>query len=363
MKLFFAAILFLSTLAFADSQPDASTQGAPSMEMANECFGIKSKPFSTYQKFYFKEDGIAYGLKNGQEVKLKYDESLKKLNADGSINYTQSLQNFKNASGISPEVCNAGSNQSGTPAGTPAGTPTPVANTACNTKSEIDSVVFAMSWQPAFCEDKGSKPECKLSQFIAPETYQAKNFTLHGMWPNKNSCGQNYGFCGDVKANVSDFCNYPEFAITSHAVEKDLATVMPSRAAGSCLERHEWHKHGTCQDLDSSKYFNRAIKILKNFNQSRTAALVRKYINKTNLKKADLLKSLDDSFGKGASKQFILICKGSMLTEIQINLTASAVDPKMDDSKITIKNLLNKSSSGYIRGCKDQIAIDKIGPN
>ena len=362
MKLLFAAILFLTAMAFADSQIDTATQAPLSMEIPNECFGIKGKPFSKYEKFYFKDDGIAYGLKEGQEVKLKYEDSLKILNVDGSINYVQSLQNFKNANGISPEVCNIDSDQSGTPAGSSTATPTPAVSSACNTKGTIDSVVLAMSWQPAFCEGKGSKPECKLSQFIAPETYQAKNFTLHGMWPNKNSCGQNYGFCGDVKANVSDFCNYPEFAITSHAVERNLEIVMPSKAAGSCLERHEWHKHGTCQDLDSSKYFNRAIKLLKNFNQSKTAALVRKYVNKSNLKKSDLLKSLDESFGKGASKQFILICKGPLLTEIQINLTSSAVDPKTSESKITIKDLLNKSSNGYIRGCKEEIAIDKIGP-
>ncbi|GEM_PF-2367853 len=350
MKLIFAAFLFVSTLAFAQSQSDVL------MEVANECFAVKGKPFSTYQKFYFKADGIAYGLKNGQEVKLKYDESLKKINADGSINYVESLQNFKTANGISPDVCKADSSQTGA-------TPSQPVQTSCNTLSEMDSVVLAMSWQPAFCEGKGSKPECRLSQFLSPDSYQAKNFTLHGLWPNKNSCGQNYGFCGDVKSNSKDFCEYPDVAITNHNIEKALEKVMPSRAAGSCLERHEWHKHGTCQTLDTSKYFDRAIRLLKNFNQSKTAALVRKNIKKTTLKKADLLKSLDDSFGKDASKRFVLICSGTMLTEIQVNLTASALDPKTEDSKVTIKALLNKSATGYVRGCKDQITIDPIGPN
>tara|TARA_B110001454_G_scaffold155806_1_gene145108 strand:+ start:15497 stop:16582 length:1086 start_codon:yes stop_codon:yes gene_type:complete len=361
MKSIIAAILFVSTLTFAETAPEDQA-AVQSMEMANECFGIKAKPFSTYQKFYFKADGIAYGLKNGQEVKLKYDDTLKKLNADGTIDYQQSLQNFKNASGISPQVCKADA-PAEPGASSPTTPPAPVAPNSCNTLSEMDSVVLAMSWQPAFCEEKRSKPECKLAQFLATDSYQASNFTLHGMWPNKNSCGQNYGFCGDVKSNQSDFCNYPEVNIANQSTEKDLESVMPSRAAGSCLERHEWHKHGTCQTLDAAKYFDRAIILLKDFNHSKAGDLIRKHVSKSDLKKSDLLKALDESFGKGASKRFVLICKGANLTEIQVNLTASSLDPKTIESKITIKSLLNKSAVGYIRGCKDKIAIDRIGPN
>lgn len=352
MKKFLIGILLGSVLALAQTS-------ANSMESANECFGLKGKPFASYQKFYFKEDGIAYGLKNGQEVKLKFDDSNKKVNSDGSINYLDSLQSFKVANGISPEVCTA--NSAPATGGQPGGPVTTTPN-ECNTQGAIDSVVLAMSWQPAFCEEKASKPECQLSQFLSPDSYQANNFTLHGMWPNKNSCGQNYGFCGEVKTSAKDFCDYPEVSIVSHNVERELLFVMPSKAAGSCLDRHEWHKHGTCQSLDSSKYFHRAVRLLRNFNKSKTASLIRKYINRSDMKKADLLKSLDDSFGKEASKQFVIVCKGNKLTEIQVNLTASSLDPKMEESKMTIKGLLNKSANGYIRGCKDEIAIDKIGP-
>ncbi len=365
MKLLFASLLFFSTIVFSQTQTDITSRlTTPSevqpavqsaMELANECFGLKSKPFSSYQKFYFRQDGLAYGLKNGQEVKLKFDESLKKLNEDGSIDFVGSLQNFKTANGISPEVCVISSTI------TP-GAPSKPSPTACNTLSEIDSVVLAMSWQPAFCEEKPDKPECKLAQFIAPDTFQAENFTLHGLWPNKNSCGQNYGFCGDVKKSESNFCNYPEVIISSQSVEKDLASVMPSKAAGSCLERHEWNKHGTCQPLDSSAYFNRAITLLKDFNQSKAGLLVRVFVNKSNLKKTELLQSLDDSFGPGASSRFIIVCKGDKLTEIQINLMATTLDAKTDESNLTIQNLINKSANGYIRGCKDLISIDKIGP-
>jgi ribonuclease T2 len=165
-----------------------------------------------------------------------------------------------------------------------------------------------------------------------------------------------------VVTSPKNFCDYPEVSVSEHSVEKELEIVMPSRAAKSCLERHEWHKHGTCQSLDTSNYFSRAIKLLKNFNESKTVELVRKHIKNSKLKKSDLLKSIDESYGAGASKHFVIICKGSMLTEIQINLTSATVDPKTIDANVTIETLLDKSSKGYIRGCKEEIKIDQIGP-
>lgn len=373
MKIFISVILLSVIFAFAQSQVDT-----PVMEVSNECYTLKSKPFASYQKFYFKPDGVPYGLKKGQEVKLKFDESLKILNPDGTVNYVESLKKFKEANGISEEVCPPGSSDlssvNDNVNGQLPGTSHPNNDNAnspsgaiCNIKSEVDSVVLAMSWQPAFCEGKGDKPECKLSQFLSEDSYQAKNFTLHGLWPNKKECGQNYGFCGEVKTSSKNFCDYPAVEIKNYRVESNLNLVMPSKKSGSCLDRHEWHKHGTCQSLNSSVYFDRAMKLLKNFNQSKTVKLVRNHIrNNTSsglrLKKSELLNSLEASFGKGSSKNFVIVCKNNMLTEIQVNLKASALDAKTVDSKITIVNLLNKTAKGYIRGCGEEIVIDKIGP-
>jgi len=43
--------------------------------------------------------------------------------------------------------------------------------------------VFALSWQPAFCETKSSKTECRAQN---PNEFDATNFTLHGLWPQPN---------------------------------------------------------------------------------------------------------------------------------------------------------------------------------
>ena len=43
--------------------------------------------------------------------------------------------------------------------------------------------VFALSWQPAFCETKSSKPECQAQ---TAGGFDATHFTLHGLWPQPN---------------------------------------------------------------------------------------------------------------------------------------------------------------------------------
>ena len=147
----------------------STSDNSVKMDVANECAGLKAKPFSSYSKFYFKPDGTAYGLKNEKEIKLNFEESYKVYNADGSLNYIESLNSFKAAKGITSAVCNSGLPQSSTgkAVGIPAERPTSNASpgsaskAGCNIKSDADSVVLAMSWQPAFCEGKPGKPECR----------------------------------------------------------------------------------------------------------------------------------------------------------------------------------------------------------
>jgi len=110
-------------------------------------------------------------------------------------------------------------------------------NNVCNTAGQADSYVFALSWLPAFCEMKPEKFECQTAD---PNVYQAKHFTLLGLWPNKKSCGVNYGYCGEIKVAKQNFCEYPEINLDSIS-RAAIAKVMPGAIEGSCLERHQWY--------------------------------------------------------------------------------------------------------------------------
>ena len=101
--------------------------------------------------------------------------------------------------------------------------------------------VFALSWQPAFCETKSSKAECRAQ---SPSEFDATNFTLHGLWPQPNG---NF-YCqvsGSDKANdnPAHWKDLPPVNLDA-GTRTELDKVMPGTA--SQLERHEWIKHGTC---------------------------------------------------------------------------------------------------------------------
>jgi ribonuclease T2 len=71
----------------------------------------------------------------------------------------------------------------------------------CNIKNQHDSYVLAITWQPGFCEHysySGEKPECDAMQ---TEELVVHHLTLHGLWPNREQCGINYGRCTGPELN------------------------------------------------------------------------------------------------------------------------------------------------------------------
>ena len=82
-------------------------------------------------------------------------------------------------------------NKRPTPTPKPLGTPTPgrvettIANEAvpwAEANGNFDYYVLALSWQPAFCEGRPDKSECRTQ---TQNRFDANNFVLHGLWPNQ----------------------------------------------------------------------------------------------------------------------------------------------------------------------------------
>ena len=169
----------------------------------------------------------------------------------------------------------------------------------CQTAGLGNSYVFALSWQPAYCERHKNKPECGVTD---PQSYQANNFTLHGLWPNKESCGINYGFCGKYKSGQRPFCRYDPVPM-QNATREALARVMPGSSHDSCLQRHEWYKHGTCQvEWDADVYYDTAIRLLKDFNESGISAFMTNNIGKT-VTTRSFFEAVDTAFGEGSHRR------------------------------------------------------------
>ncbi len=222
----------------------------------------------------------------------------------------------------------------------------------CQIPNKEDSYKLAVSWQPAFCESHQSKPECKITD---SKTYQASHFTLHGLWPNKQECGANYGLCGQYKEQVKSFCDYAPVPMKPGTV-KNLGEIMPSVAQGSCLDRHEWYKHGTCQtDWDADHYFETATRLVKEFNDKGISAFMSKNVGKT-VATADFLNAVDKSFGKNASKRLNLGCdKEGLLVDVFINL------PKKIPENVALSTLIQQAPESFNNRCGDSFTVDAIG--
>lgn len=242
----------------------------------------------------------------------------------------------KEASGVADVSSSASANKNG-----------------CSVTGKADSYVLALSWQPAFCEGHSKKPECGIADTNA---YQAKHFTLHGLWPNLSSCGTHYGFCGEYSSKkMGDFCQYKSLSMKAKTKE-ELTQKMPGVA--SCLERWEWYKHGTCQSQwDVDGYFGLATRLLAEFNESGIAPFLAQNLGNY-VKTEELLKMVDHLFGKEARKHLQIDCdKDDQLTEIRLLLPANL---SQEASLATL--LVQPAPEGYFRNrCGNSFFVDPIG--
>lgn len=205
-----------------------------------------------------------------------------------------------------------------------------------------ENYLLAISWQPAFCETHASKVEC-LDE--TEDSYDASNFTLHGLWPDKLS------YCGvpasDIKKDETG--NWKELPPVSTDAETatELSKVMPG--VKSYLDRHEWYKHGTCDGRNADTYFDISIDLVKEINASDVRDLFAQNIGKT-LSLQEVQKAYEKTFGSGSAKSMNLKCSNSLATEIRVKVKRPLAGQKLADLLIP--------SGGT--SC-DKVKVDPVG--
>lgn len=192
-----------------------------------------------------------------------------------------------------------------------------------NADGDFDYYVLALSWQPAFCESQSRKPEC-ASQ--TRDRYDATNFVLHGLWPNQaDDPSHSFAYCAQPSALVSadkagEWCELPDLALST-AVAHDLSLYMPGVA--SCLDHHEWYKHGVCAGMDADAYFALSNALAAQFAQTEFNQVVAAHIGRE-VSRSDLLREFEAEFGPGSADYLSLRCNEvggvSLLTEIRLVL-------------------------------------------
>lgn len=175
--------------------------------------------------------------------------------------------------------------------------------------------VLAISWEPAFCEGAGGKPECRSQSASHAD---ATRFSLHGLWPDDQYCAVS---SPDQSADKDgDWASLPPVDLST-SVKTDLERAMPGTQ--SYLERHEWLKHGTCSRVSPDTYFGRAILFLDTINNSGVGALLASRIGKR-LDGGEIRSAFDTAFGRGAGDRIRIACSQDgdrrLISEITIGL-------------------------------------------
>lgn len=211
--------------------------------------------------------------------------------------------------------------------------------------------LLAVSWQSAFCETRPGKPECRSR---TTKLYTARNFALHGLWPQPR--GNDYCGVSDRLIDIDKsgrWSRLPRLEL-HEKIRKTLNTAMPG--VRSDLQRHEWIKHGTCFSKKPDKYYAASLILLIQLNKSNVARYFERNIGK--FIRADAIRSeVDKTFGKGAGDRVEIRCKKvngrKLITELWIALNGSI-------KKGTKLGDLMRQAKRRSRGCNGGI-VDPVG--
>lgn len=216
------------------------------------------------------------------------------------------------------------------------------------TKPTLNSdYLLAISWQPAFCQTHQQKSEC-ASQTAG--RYDTTHLSLHGLWPQPES----RAYCNvsnhDKSLDRQSHWNLlPAVELTKPTLEK-LTMAMPGVA--SYLDRHEWIKHGTCYSDSAEVYYQHALALLKQINDSSVQDFIEDNVGKT-VTAETIRAQFDESFGKGAGNKVNIKCNQGMITELWINLKGQI------ENTTPLSELLKDAEP--VTGSCEQGMIDPVG--
>ncbi|WP_432383540.1 ribonuclease T2 family protein [Duganella sp. P38] len=215
----------------------------------------------------------------------------------------------------------------------------------CSLPNQQDSYVLAITWQPGFCEHvnyKGKKPECDA---MNGGKLEAKNLSLHGLWPNKKECGTNYGSC-----------NGPAFSVSKETIDK-VAPWMPNFYFERTFGAYEWNKHGKCQSLPPDEYFIKAVSAVRVVNDSEVGKIVLGSTGKS-FRVNDFFDRVKARYGDQVANSITLVCtQRKYLQEIRVALPLDFSTDR--DLPQMVGNA--KAAGGRTANCADEIYVEAAG--
>lgn len=223
--------------------------------------------------------------------------------------------------------------------------------------SDRGDFLLALSWQPAFCETKPTKTECRNQ---SADSFEAANLTLHGLWPQPR--GNDY--CG-VSAEVElldkakRWDELPPIEL-SQQTRAALAEQMPGYASG--LHLHEWYKHGTCYSNSPEEYYRESLALMDQVNDSLVQVLFEENLGQR-LSGQEIRQAFDQAFGAGAGDKVEVACARDinqgqrvMVQELRI-LLKGKVEPGTEMADLLAE--APRANAGCRDGLVDFAGVDR----
>lgn len=226
----------------------------------------------------------------------------------------------------------------------------------CDDSPAITHYVLALSWQPAFCEFNPGRPECRA---LGSGDFAATNLAVHGLWPNdRPAAGPSYcevDAATEALDRPESWCELPRPEITPRT-RAALESAMPGTA--SCLDRHEWIKHGTCSGMDAESYFADTLRLAAAVQATRLGAVIAANIGRE-VTPRQLSNAFESVFGAGSSKALALVCTTRdgqhYLAEIRIALDTTSPDGPLE------RDDLHLDGEPRAGSCPDSMRIERAG--
>ncbi|WP_307424620.1 ribonuclease T2 family protein [Labrys monachus] len=213
--------------------------------------------------------------------------------------------------------------------------------------------VFAVSWQPAFCEGLPDKTECRTQ---TADRFDATHFTLHGLWPQP----RRLAYCGvpqaDIEADRSKHWDRLPEPVLQPATRRALEQAMPGTA--SFLDRHEWVEHGSCFfEKSAEAYFSREVALIAQLNASPVRKLFADNIGRQ-IQASAIRAAFDAGFGAGAGERVRVACKRDgdrrLIVELTIGLRGDVGD---NPSLSTLIAGASPTDAGCSAGLVDRVGL------
>jgi ribonuclease T2 len=212
---------------------------------------------------------------------------------------------------------------------------------------------LAINWQPAFCETRPYLTECKKQNLTS---FEATNFSLHGLWPESIYCDVNPAIVSTDRDHK--WSELPPIKLSTNLLQ-ELTVKMPGVASN--LHLHEWYKHGTCYSQTPEEYYQESLALLDQINRSQVRTL---FVNNINhhLSAQKINNQFGRDFGNHATTKVAIECqqdrhpiKRNLITELQLNLKGNI------KSNTSITELFEQSkrvSLDCLRGEIDRAGLD-----